>query len=233
MRNALILFNKVVRYNLKIIFAGRFFMFLLAAFVFYGFLMVVSVLDNAEISARNLYQLLFFPSLLLIFYPMVFGLQRDDDARMLEILFGIPDYRYKVWLVRMVLIFAQTFVLLLLFAALGSWLFFPVEPFYLAGQLMFPTCFLGSLAFLFSSWIKNGNATAVIMVLLGLFLTIFSEIVEDTLWDIFLNPLRTPRGFTTPAWQKVVWQNRVFLSVGTVVFLLGALLNLQRRERYV
>lgn len=233
MINTIILLIRIVRYNLKIIFAGRFFWFLLAALAFYIFFMIISVMDGDEVGIEMMYNLTFFPALLLIFYPMVFGIQRDEDARMLEILFGIPDYRYKVWLVRLLLVFIQIFILLILFAAFGSWLLYPIDPFLLARQLLFPICFLGSLAFFLSTWVKNGNATAVIMVLLGLSLTIFSEIVEDTLWDIFLNPFDIPRGFNQIAWQQIVWKNRVFLSVGALVFILGALLNLQRREKYV
>ena len=233
MNSSIILISRIIRYNLKIIFAGRFFLFLLAAIVFYVFFMVVSVFDNVEINIGFMYEITFFPALLLIFYPMVFGIQRDDDARMLEILFGIPNYRYKVWLVRLVMIFSLVFVLLILFAALGSYLLYPIEPVRLAAQLLFPVCFLGSLAFLLSTKIKNGNATAVVMVILGFFLTIFSEIVEDTLWDIFLNPFGSPRQYTELAFQQIIWKNRVFLSVGSLVFILGALLNLQNREKYI
>ncbi len=233
MTSSMILISRIIRYNLKIIFAGRFFLFLLAAIAFYIFFMIVSVFDNVEINIAFLYEITFFPALLLIFYPVVFGIQRDDDARMLEILFGIPDYRYKVWLVRLFLIFSLVFVLLILFAAIGSWLLYPIEPVRLAAQLLFPVCFLGSLAFYFATRIKNGNATAVVMVLLGFFLSIFSEIVEDTLWDIFLNPFGSPRQYTQVAFQQIVWKNRVFLSVGTLVFTLGALLNLQNREKYI
>lgn len=34
-----------------------------------------------------------------IFYPAIFGMQNDVDNRILEILFGIPDYKCKVWCV--------------------------------------------------------------------------------------------------------------------------------------
>ncbi|NET32148.1 MAG: hypothetical protein F6K19_09105 [Cyanothece sp. SIO1E1] len=233
MGNALLLLSRLVRYNLKIIFAGRFIWFLLAALGFYIFFMVISVLDNDEIDIGSIYSLTFFPAILLIFYPMVFGIQRDDDARMLEILFGIPDYRYKVWLVRLVLIFVQIFILLILFASIGSYLLYPVNPLVIASQLLFPICFLGSLAFLFATRIKNGNATAVIMILLGIGLSIFSEILEDTFWNIFLNPFDPERGFSELAWQQIVWKNRVFLCVGSIVFILTALINLQKRERYI
>jgi hypothetical protein len=233
MLNAITLVGRVIQYNLKIIFAGRFLWFVLAALAFYIFFMVISVFDNADIDIGLLYNLTFFPALLLIFYPTVFGIQRDEDARMLETLFGIPDYRYKVWLVRILLIFTQVFLLLIAFAALGGYLLYPINPIVLAGQLLFPIGFLGSLAFLISTWIRNGNATAVVMVLIGFTLTIFGEALEDTFWNVFLNPFDTPRDFSELAWQQIVWKNRVFLSVGSVVFILAALINLQRRERFI
>ena len=91
MYNSIVLMSRIIRYNLKIVFAGRFFLFLLAAIAFYILFMLISVYDNVEINIGFLYNITFFPALLLIFYPMVFGIQKDDDARMLEILFGIPD----------------------------------------------------------------------------------------------------------------------------------------------
>ena len=39
LKNYIDITNKIVRYNLKIIFAGKFFWFLLAAFVFFFFFM--------------------------------------------------------------------------------------------------------------------------------------------------------------------------------------------------
>ena len=42
-KNALIVFWRVIRYNLKIIFAGRFIWFLLASFAFYLFFAIMMV----------------------------------------------------------------------------------------------------------------------------------------------------------------------------------------------
>ncbi len=50
-----------------------------------------------------------FPCVLLVFYPAVFGIQNDEDSRILEILFGIPDYKYKVWGVRLLMIYVAIF----------------------------------------------------------------------------------------------------------------------------
>lgn len=63
------LLPKVVKYNLKIIFAGKFFWFLLAAFGFFAFFMFQSAWNRAEINEGLIYNILMFPCLLLIFYP--------------------------------------------------------------------------------------------------------------------------------------------------------------------
>jgi hypothetical protein len=58
------------------------------------------------------------PGVLLIFYPSAYSIQGDIDARILETLFGIPDYRYKVWLSRSVTHYIVIGVFLLLLAFL-------------------------------------------------------------------------------------------------------------------
>ena len=68
----------------------------------------------------DLYRVFLFSGVLLVFYPTVFGIQNDQDARTTEILFGIPNYRYKVWLVRIVLIYIMAFVIMLFLTWLTS-----------------------------------------------------------------------------------------------------------------
>ena len=145
--NSLDLGWKMIRYNFKIIFAGKFFYFLLAAFAFFIFVATINLFSNSNIREDGIFYLLLFPGMLLTFYPTVFGIQNDDDNRMLEIIFGIPNYRYKVWLVRLILIFLLVFVMLILFAVLGSYLLYPIEPVKLAAQLLFPVCFWGACLF--------------------------------------------------------------------------------------
>jgi hypothetical protein len=106
---------RVIRYNLKVVFAGKFFWFLLAAFLFFAFFMFQQAWNRVEINEGSVYNLLLFPCLLLIFYPVVFGIQNDEDNRILEIIFGIPNYRYKVWGVRMLMMYVANFFILLLF----------------------------------------------------------------------------------------------------------------------
>lgn len=232
-RNNLSILVKMIRYNLKIIFANRFIWFLLAALGFFLFFAVQVVLDRNTLSEEIVYNLLIFPGILLIFYPSVFGIQNDDDSRMLEILFGIPNYRYKVWLVRLVMIYTLVFGIIFLFSALASVLLYKVDLFEMSYQLMYPIVFLGALAFMFSTLIKNGNGTAVVMVLVGVALLILQEPLEDTQWNIFLNPFDIPRNTNEVIWAGAIRKNRIFLAIGMLVFVLYGLFNLQKREKFV
>jgi hypothetical protein len=155
---------------------------------------------------------------------------------MLEILFGIPDYRYKIWLVRLTMVFLLVFVLLILFGIIASFLLTRINPVRMSYQLMYPVLFLGSMAFMFSTLIKNGNGTAVVMVLLGVALLILTGedgFLNRTQWNIFLNPFETPNNFNEIIWAGIVTNNRIFLAIGLLVFILYGLFNLQKREKFI
>ncbi len=232
-KNRLFILIKMIRYNLKIIFANRFIWFLVAALAFFLFVAVQVVLDNNTITDGTVYELLIFPGILLIFYPSVFGIQNDDDSRMLEILFGIPNYRYKVWLVRLVMIYALVFIIILLFSEIASVLLYKVNILEMSYQLMYPIVFLGSMAFMFSTLIKNGNGTAVTMVLIGVALLILQDTIQNTQWNPFLNPFEIPNNRNEVIWEGIIRKNRIFLGIGMLVFILYGLFNLQKRERFV
>ncbi len=231
--NTLIFLRKLVTYNIKIIFANKFIWFFLAALLFYLFFMVNSVWEGSRINSELVYNILLFPGVLLIFYPTVFGIQHDEDARILEILFGIPNYRYKVWLVRLIMIFLQTFFILLLFCVIAQILLYPVSIFAMTAQVMFPIVFIGSLAFLLSTRVRNGNGTAVIMVILGILLMMMAEMLDYSMWNVFLNPYDIPRNLSEVIWQSIILKNRVFLVIASIVWILWGLINLQKRERFV
>jgi len=223
----------MIRYNFRIIFAGRFIWFLLAAFAFFVFISISGIWNGAVPDEEFVYDILIFPAILLVFYPMTFGIQNDADAGILEILFGIPDYRYKVWLVRLILVFVLVFLILVVLGSLCYIFLTPVSLFEMSYQVMYPVFFLGSMAFMFSTIIKNGNGTAVVMVILGVLALILSGSVERTMWNIFLNPFHVPNNMNEMIWAGITLKNRVFLAVGAVVFILAGMLNLQRRERFI
>ena len=225
---------KYVRYNLKIIFANKFIYFLLAAIVIFLFIIFLSLVDeDSNPTAAIFYYWLLVPGILLVFYPSVFGIQNDVDSRMLEILFGVPNYRYKVWLVRLGVIYIIVFALLWILAFAGSMAIVMFNISEMVFQVMFPVFFLGSVAFLFSTWVRNGYGTAVVMVVIALIFWILSGELVESRWNLFLNPFHYPEEVSELAWGDIITKNRIYLSVGIVVSILMGLLNLQKREKFV
>ena len=224
---------RIVKYNMKIIFAGKFFWFILAAFSIFAFFMFQNAWNREEINEGVIYNMMLFPSLLLVFYPSVFGIQNDEDNRILEILFGIPNYRYKVWGIRLLIIFIAIYFILVLFAIAAKYLLFPVNSFEMAFQLMFPVLFFGNLAFMFSTITRSGNGTAVLMIMLGIALLFFSNILSNTMWNVMLNPFSAPDSMHPYIWESLLIKNRIFLFVGAMIWLMIGLLNLQKREKFV
>lgn len=229
------LLPRLVKYNLKIIFAGKFIWFLLAAFLFFGFFIFQIAWNRSEANEGVIYNILLYTGLLLVFYPVVFGIQNDEDSRILEILFGIPNYKYKVWGVRLLMIYVALFVLLIAFSWLATLLLYPVNPLEMAAQLMFPILFFGNLAFMFSTITRSGNGTAVLMIVLGFALMIFSnmDLIVRSFWNILLNPFTLPRNFLPVIWESTVLKSRIFLLTASIIWMLIGLLNLQKREKFV
>ncbi|MCK9326671.1 MAG: hypothetical protein M0P69_14365 [Bacteroidales bacterium] len=226
------IFN-MIRYNLKVIFAGKFIWFLLASLGFFVIVLLITLFSGNTIHSGVVYELLLYPGLLLVFYPTVFGIQNDEDTRILEILFGIPNYRYKIWLVRLILIYFVVFLILLLLAMFGSWAIVDFSVFNMAWHLMFPIFFMGTLAFLLSTFIKNGIGTGVVLIIIGVFFLILADAIARSKWNLFLNPFTIPDGMSETAWKSIVQDNRIILFVGMILSLLGGLTSLQKRERFI
>jgi hypothetical protein len=229
----LILIQKMILYNLRIIFANKFIWFLAGSVLFYMGVSVIYVFEEDISRMEDLFGTFIFSGALLVFYPSVFGIQNDQDSRTIEILFGIPNYRYKVWLVRIILIFAIASLIMLFFTLLSSLLIVKFNIFQMTVQVMLPVIFLGMLAFMLSTIIRNGNGTAVIMIIIGLFFMILMEPLRRSQWNIFLNPFEPAYDVTETAWKMIMMKNRIILLTGSVLFLLAALLNLQKREKFM
>jgi hypothetical protein len=227
------LVSRMIIYNLKIIFANRFIWFLAGSVVFYLGLSVIYALTNDISRAEDLYGVFIFSGILLVFYPTVFGIQNDQDARTIEILFGIPNYRYKVWLVRVILIFIITFLIMLAFTALSSFLIVNFRFVKMTFQVMAPVMFLGMMAFMLSTVIRNGNGTAVVMIIFGIIFMILQDNLSRSQWNIFLNPYDLPYSMNEATWAIITLKNRIIIVTGIILFLLAALLNLQKREKFM
>ena len=222
------------RYNVFTSFSGKFIYVFILAIVLFLVIVFLHVLNNdASPSAEAVYNFLLFPGVLLVFYPSAFSIQNDVDSRMIETWFGIPDYRYKIWLVRSltqyIVIGALLFILTVL-CRLGL-AEFPVGS--MLFHLMFPVIFIGSLGFMIAALTKSGNGTAVILVLLIIFFWIALESVEGSSLYVFHNPFQMVDQMETIILAETTLLNRVYLLVGAIVTTLFGLLRLQHREKFI
>lgn len=100
------LLPRLVKYNLKIIFAGRFIWFLLAAFLFFAYFMFQIAWSRSEVNEGVVYNLLMFPCVLLVFYPAVLvsrtmriaGYWKSFSASpTINIRYGVSVYWWSTW----------------------------------------------------------------------------------------------------------------------------------------
>jgi hypothetical protein len=233
MKEKLNILTKLVRYNLKIVFANKFIYFLIAALAFYFLIIGIMLFSESTTTTKDIFEALIVPGVLVLFYPTIYGIQNDKDARMLEIIFAIPNYRYKVYLLRFLISFVLLFFVLLGLTYLTGFALIKFNELQLLFQLMYLMLFISCLSFLFSTLMKSGNSAAVTLIIISLFFIILADSLEHSKWNIFLNPYNVPTEMSTTVWENVIYQNHLMIIIASVIFLFWSLINLQKRETFV
>jgi len=224
---------RFLRHNIRIIFGSRFVYFILSAILFYIIIILINLADRNAPSETGFYYILILPAIIVILYPAAFGVQIDKDIRTLEVLFGVPDYRYKVWLLRILLVNCIAFFVILFLSFISHFLIVDIRIFKMAGQLMFPAFFCSTLAFMLSTVFKNGTAAAVVLVLVLIIFLLLGDEFANRVWMLYLNPFETSDSLGEETWQKIIIRNRIYISVASLLFLIYGLFNLQKRESFL
>jgi hypothetical protein len=226
--------QKLFRANLKLIFAQHFIYFLIAALTSFILITLIIVLNSETMpTPATIYGLLLFPGMLLIFYPCTYGIQLDLDAGMLETLFGIPNYRYKVWLIRLGIAYLVVAFILLLLAGISHYFIASIPVFKMVFHLLFPLLFLGSLAFLFATLTRSGHGAAVLIIVFGFGLWLFYDTLQNTRWNLYHNPFTESSSLNPITLNEITFYNRAIMLAGAIIAVLWGLLNLQRREKFM
>ena len=223
-----------IRYSASQIFARKFIFFLLLAlFTFCTVVIVHTVQEEIPPNAASVYYFLLVPGLLLMFYPSAYTVQSEVDARMLETLFGIPDYRFKVWLARHLVQHLVIATVLLLLAELCELALAELPVWEMVFHLMFPIMFLSSVGFMLATLFRSGNGAAAVMLLIGIVFWMAHGALDGSRWSIYINPFAQTNANDYIARSTEVYYSRAYLGIGVVLTTLVALLRLQRRERFV
>ncbi len=226
-------FLLMVKSNVKVVFGNKFVYFLLGALGFFIFLVVINLFSDKVLNKELCYNIMLAPALILIFYPTTFAMQNDEDTKTLEMIFGVPNYRYKVYLFRFAMIAVITFGMLLVFGALNYLALLSFNIWEMALQVLFPVLFCGAMCFMLSSILKAGTSTAVVAIIVGLGLWLLgSNLSETTAWNLFFNPFEN-LSISDTRFNEILLHNRIYISIGIIVFLLTTLFQLQKRERLI
>lgn len=207
--------------------------FVLSAVGLYILNVVLILFSDTEITMATGYGMLLIPSILLIFYPTCFGIQNDQDAKIIEIIFGIPNYRYKIWLFRLLIAYVICFTITLFLAAITNWVVVEASPIDLALQTMVPSLFIGMLCFMLSTLVRNGNGTAVLIIIIGLILFVLNNILGVSKWNVFMNPFDVPLDKNPQIFYNTLFNNRLVVLLATFIFLLVGLYKTQNREKFI
>ena len=73
------------------------------------------------------------------------------------------------------MIYVVIFAILIVFSYIAILLLYPINPFEMSLQLMFPVLFFGNLTFMFYTITRSGNGTAVLMIIIGIVLMFFLQ----------------------------------------------------------
>lgn len=226
-------FFLMVKSNIKVVFGNKFIYFLLAALGFFLFLLIINLFSDKVLNEELCYNIMLPPALILIFYPTTFALQNDDDTKTLEMIFGVPNYRYKVYLFRFAMIAVITFGMLLVFGGLNYLALLSFNVWNMAFQLLFPVLFCGALCFMLASMLKSGTSTAVLAIIVGLGLWLLGNVLGDSSsWNLYFNPFQTGE-VSQIRFNELLLHNRIYISLGLISFLLTTLFQLQKRERLI
>jgi hypothetical protein len=63
MKSYLLLLYRLITYNVKVIFANKFVYFVLAAFVFFTFIITITIIEDPDFNEAVIYGFLVFPGL--------------------------------------------------------------------------------------------------------------------------------------------------------------------------
>ncbi len=231
----LVFHARLTGYNLKIIFANKFIYFAASSFVVYlAITLILFFSSDMQLAEAQIFWTLLVPGILIVFYPVAYNIQNDVDKRMIDILFGIPNYRFKIWLFKLFIMFIIAFGILLILSLLSSFAVVDIPVIGMAIQVLIPVIFVSSIIFMISTIVGDGNGTAVITLIIGTGLLGGREFIQShPRWDIFLNPYSLPADINELVWEGIITGNRVYLIILSLFAILFGLLNLQKRERFL
>lgn len=155
----------------------------------------------------------------------------ERDRNTLETLFSTASSHYAIWMVRMASLHGVLLVSGMAMSSL-SYVLFAEFPFLLGGlNAVLPAFLMANLTFYAAVSVRSSNAAGMLSLGCLLVALMFSDNLDGTVYDPFLNPFDIPATADLTLWADTVLINRASVFGLGVLLLFQALRKMERRER--
>jgi len=225
-----------LRMNFRIIFGRKVLLFIAGALIYFiAFCVIRSRSDRPLTLGEALAWLVWLPSTLMTVFFSMELVSHERETGVLETLFMASVSRYRVWIIK--------FVVMVLFISLTALLLIVLTDIFaidlsITLTLLYtipPLVFFAALTVLFSVMFKSGNAAALCIVAILMFMLLLVGSSDGRIAKVvifpYLNPFDKPLDKDTFIWVRTVLFNKVGYLVLGCIWFWRALRRLERRER--
>jgi len=224
----------------KILFAGKFYIFLILAVVWDVICVILGHVFHDPMPLEAVFYVMnLVPMLILALYLSMTLVSFEKENVTIEALFSVPGSPYKVWLYKLAVQFIMLFFVQMLFAFIS---FYFVQDFaieVMVSHVLIPVFCVANLNFFLSTLFKSGYAAGLSTLVVLLFLLLLYgflsaiPVIDSTYWNFYLSPFEKPGDMDINVWnQKLLYNKAGVLFIG-LVFMYFGLSKLRNREPFI
>jgi len=216
----------------KVLFGWLALLFIAGSLIYFvAYCIIRAQIDRPFVVGEALAWLVWLPTTVVaVFFGMRLVMQ-ERDAGVIETLFTVSVSRYRIWIVKFVVL--QLFVGILALVLIVLTDVFAIDLSILPTLLAVipPLIFFAALTVYFSVLFKSGSAAALCVTAIVAFVLMISEGISITVVFPYLNPFDRPVNADAFIWLRTILYNKVGYSVLGGVSFWRAMRRLDRRER--
>jgi hypothetical protein len=225
-----------IRLNEKFIFSQKFLYFFFGVLLYFLIFCITNYLSESgeRISEESIYLwFLCIPGIALVFYPSMTLVLSETENRTIETIFSTAGSKYKVWLMRICVLYLYVALIIFLLSFLSFMFISDFEFFGYFFHSLFPPILISSLIILLSVMLRSSNASGLLSLIIIIFLLLTYRPLSSTSFNIFLNPYIKPQNVDYYSWRSIILYNRIGILIISGFFLYYSIYKLNKREKYI
>jgi len=226
----------LIKLNTKVLFSNKFLYFLIGIFLYFGVVCTINYFTDPGdyIKGEHIYiAVLLVPMIILTVFLSALIVPSEIESNTIESLFSVSGSIYKVWIIKIVVMYISLSLLLLILEILSYFMIadFPILKNFVMS--LFPLYFIGGMTFFFASKYRSTGVAGIISGIVLLIFMFLAEPLEHSRFFLYLNPMITPRDINNYVWTRTVIENRIGMVIfGSFFYYLG-LSRLKFKEKYI